>query len=67
MDLGKSGLKTVITVSDVSGKELVREEMVGETGLFEKQYDLSKQAKGTYLIKIQQADKVLIEKIIFQN
>jgi len=55
-----------IHVFDVNGKEIYTEELDDYTGKYSKEIDLSSNDSGIYILKISQADKMLIKKIIIE-
>lgn len=61
--LSAQGAVTV-TILDINGKELYRDEVKDFNGSYSHDFDLSRQAQGTYLLSIQQGDKVMSEKIL---
>lgn len=59
-------INTVVRVTDVSGRELYREELGGFNGSYDNTIDLGQAPKGALLLSIQQKDKVFTEKIILK-
>ena len=59
-------INTVVRVTDVSGRELYREELAGFNGSYDNTIDLGQAPKGALLLSIQQKDKVFTEKIILK-
>lgn len=59
-----AAVPTLVIISDVTGKEIYREELNGFSGDYNRQIDLKHAAKGTLLLSIKQGDKVYAEKII---
>jgi hypothetical protein len=57
---------TIVKVVDLSGKEIYKEELNNFDGVYNKELDLSKAAKGTLILSIQQGDSVFSEKLILQ-
>lgn len=55
---------TVVSLLDMSGKQLFREELNAFNGDYNQQFDLTAYAKGTIIIHVQQGDKVYTEQII---
>jgi S1-C subfamily serine protease len=55
---------TVVTLYDMSGRQLFREELNAFSGEYNQQFDLSEYAKGTVLVHVQQAEKVFTEQIV---
>ncbi|HNW98573.1 MAG TPA: T9SS type A sorting domain-containing protein [Bacteroidales bacterium] len=56
--------KTIITVSDVNGKQLLKEILEKADGLYTRQFDMKAYEKGTYMINIKQGKKQATKKII---
>lgn len=56
---------TSISVIDISGREIYREELPNFDGNYRKEIDIRQAAKGTLLLNIVQGEKVHTEKIIF--
>lgn len=57
-------LPTVVSLLDMTGRQLFREELNAFTGDYSQQFDLSEYAKGTIIIQVLQGDKVFTEQII---
>ena len=57
-------LPTVVSLLDISGRQLFREELNAFNGDYSQQFDLSEYAKGTIVIHVQQGEKVFTEQII---
>lgn len=57
-------LPTIVSLLDISGRQLFREELNAFDGNYFQQFDLSEYAKGTVILYIQQAGKVFTEQII---
>lgn len=55
---------TVITLLDMSGRQLFREELNAFNGDYNQQFDLSEYAKGTILIQVTQNGKVFTEQVV---
>ena len=55
---------TVVSLLDMSGRQLFREELNAFDGDYYQQFDLAEYAKGTILIHVQQGEKVFTEQII---
>ena len=55
---------TIVSLLDVSGRQLFREELNAFNGDYNQQFDLSEYAKGTIIIHVQQNEKVFTEQII---
>lgn len=59
-------METVVSLLDMSGRQLFREELNAFNGDYSQQFDLTAYAKGTIIIHVQQGDKVFTEQIIVQ-
>lgn len=57
----------VITVNDISGKEVYREELNNFDGFYNRQLDLSDAAPGTLLLSIRQGDQIFTDRIILRK
>ncbi len=55
---------TIVSLLDMSGRQLFREELNLFRGDYKQQFDLSEYAKGTIIILVQQGDKSLTEQIV---
>ena len=55
---------TVVTLYDMSGRQLFREELNAFSGDYNQQFDLSEYAKGNIVVHVQQAEKVFTEQIV---
>jgi len=66
IDFTAKALPTTLSITDITGKEIYREEMYGFEGRYKKQINLAKAAKGAMLLTIQQGDKIFTEKLINQ-
>ena len=66
IDFTAKALPTTISITDITGKEVYREELNGFDGQYKKQINLAKAAKGAMLLTIQQGDKIFTEKLINQ-
>lgn len=55
---------TIVSLFDVAGRQLFREELNAFNGDYIQQFDLSEYAKGNILIQVLQGDKVFSEQII---
>lgn len=55
---------TVVSLLELSGRQLFREELNAFNGTYNQQFDLSEYAKGTIVIYVQQGDKVYTEQVI---
>ena len=57
-------LPTIVSLLDMSGRQLFREELNAFSGDYYQQFDLSEYARGTVIIHVQQNGKVFTEQII---
>lgn len=57
----------VLTVNDIAGKEIYREELNNFDGIYNRQLDLSDAAPGTLLLSIRQDDRIFTDKIILRK
>jgi S1-C subfamily serine protease len=57
-------VETVVSLLDISGRQLFREELNAFNGEYSQQFDLTAYAKGAIIIHVQQNDKVFTEQII---
>jgi S1-C subfamily serine protease len=55
---------TIVSLLDMSGRQLFREELNAFNGSYNQQFDLTAYAKGTILIHVLQGDKVYTEQVI---
>ncbi len=55
---------TVVSLLDMSGRQLFREELNAFSGSYSQQFDLTAYAKGTILVHVLQGDKVFTEQVI---
>jgi len=55
---------TVVSLFDLAGRQLFREELNAFNGDYAQQFDLSEYAKGTIMIQVVQGDKVYTEQVI---
>lgn len=55
---------TTVSLMDASGKEIINETIEDFTGLYNRHFDITAKAKGTYLLRIQQGDKWLHKKLV---
>lgn len=55
---------TVVSLFDMSGRQLFREELNAFDGNYTQQFDLTAYAKGTILVHVLQGDKVYTEQVI---
>lgn len=59
-------VETVVSLFDLAGRQLFREELNAFNGEYSQQFDLTAYAKGTIIIHVQQKDQVYTEQIIVQ-
>ncbi|MBL7826137.1 MAG: PDZ domain-containing protein [Saprospiraceae bacterium] len=57
-------VSTVVSLFDMSGRQLFREELNAFNGEYNQQFDLTAYAKGTIVIQVQQGDKVFSDQIL---
>lgn len=57
-------VSTVVSLLDISGRQLFREELNAFNGQYSQQFDLTAYAKGTIIIHVQQGDQVYTEQIV---
>lgn len=55
---------TIVTLYDMGGRQLFREELNAFSGEYNQQFDLSEYAKGTIIVHVQQAEKVYTDQIV---
>jgi hypothetical protein len=55
---------TVVSLFDLAGRQLFREELNAFNGDYVQQFDLSEYAKGNILIQVLQGNKIFTEQII---
>ncbi len=58
--------KTLISIYDVTGKQVYKENIKNFDGVYNSDIDISSEGKGTYFLKIQQGDKFSTRKIILE-
>ena len=58
---------TVITVTDIAGREIFREALNTFDGIYKQQIDLSNASEGTLLLNIRQEDQLFTDKIILKK
>ncbi len=58
---------TVITVTDIAGREIFREDLNTFDGIYKQQIDLSNASEGTLLLNIRQEDQIFTDKIILKK
>lgn len=56
-----------IKILNVDGKEIIREDLKGNQGEFEKTIDINNAKPGVYIIRIEQDGKMTTEKIILNK
>ena len=64
-DLPSEG-NTQIRVLDLNGEEIYRESLGNFTGSYNKDFDISKFAKGVYFLQITQGDRAFTKKVVTQ-
>ncbi|MCW5924751.1 MAG: PDZ domain-containing protein [Saprospiraceae bacterium] len=57
-------IATVVTLYDMNGRQLFREELNYFSGDYHQQFDLSDYAKGTVVVRVQQSEKVFTNQIV---
>ena len=55
---------TVVSLFDLAGRQLFREELNAFSGTYKQLFDLSDYAKGSLLVHVQQAEKIYTEQLI---
>jgi S1-C subfamily serine protease len=55
---------TLVSLHDLAGRQLFREELNAFNGAYNQQFDLSEYAKGTIMIRVQQGDRIFTRKIV---
>lgn len=55
---------TIVSLFDLAGHQLFREELNAFDGHYAQQFDLSEYAKGTVMIQVQQADKLYTDQVV---
>lgn len=55
---------TIVTLYDMGGRQLFREELNAFNGDYNQQFDLSEYAKGTIIVHVQQGEQVFTEQIV---
>jgi S1-C subfamily serine protease len=58
---------TSVRISDLSGREIYREDLVRIEGNYTKELDISNNTEGIYLLQIVQGDKILVKKLLLQQ
>jgi len=58
--------KTSIEITDMSGKQMLKESMEMASGMYTRQFDMKNYAKGEYLINIKQGKKSTTRQIIIE-
>lgn len=59
-----AAVPTVVSLFDVSGRQLFREELNAFDGAYSRQFDLSAYAKGAIIVHIQQGKQVYTEQVV---
>lgn len=57
-------MPTIISLYDLGGRQLFREELNAFGGTYSQQFDLTEYAKGTLLLQVLQGDKVFTEQLV---
>ncbi|MCS6929407.1 MAG: PDZ domain-containing protein [Saprospiraceae bacterium] len=57
---------TTVLLLDLSGRQLFREELNAFSGQYIQQFELQEFQKGTFLLVVQQGDRLFVERIILQ-
>jgi S1-C subfamily serine protease len=55
---------TIVTIFDVGGRQLFREELNAFDGSYTQQFDLTEYAKGTMLVQVRQGERVFTEQMV---
>jgi len=58
--------KTIITINDINGKQLQKEIIDKESGLYTRQFDMKDFSKGVYFINIKQGKRSVSKQIIIE-
>ena len=58
--------KTAVRVVDMAGKVVFQDELGSFSGTYEKQIDISSNAKGIYFLQVEQGEQVMMKKIVMQ-
>jgi membrane-associated protease RseP (regulator of RpoE activity) len=64
VEFKSAAVATVVSLFDLSGRQLFREELNAFDGTYMQQFDLTDYAKGTILVHIQQGEKIYTEQIV---
>lgn len=64
VEFSGEAVATIVSLYDLSGRQLFREELNAFNGNYEQQFDLSAYAKGNVLVVVQQGDKAFSEQIV---
>jgi len=56
---------TIVTVTDIKGKEIYREELKNFDGLYNNKISLDGAATGTVIVSVQQGNKISSEKVLY--
>ncbi len=55
---------TIVTIFDMGGRQLFREELNAFSGSYNQQFDLTEYAKGTMLVQVRQGERVYTEQMV---
>ncbi len=58
--------ETTVRVVDMAGKEVFQDKVGNFSGTYEKQIDISNNAKGIYFLQVEQGEQVMMKKIVVQ-
>jgi len=58
--------KTIITITDINGKQLQKETIDKSIGIYTRQFDMKDYSKGTYIINIKQGKKTVSKQIVIE-
>ena len=64
LEFKAESVATIVTLYDMSGRQLFREELNAFNGDYNQQFDLSEYAKGTIVVHVQQGEKVFTDQIV---
>lgn len=64
VEFNGDAVATVVSLFDLSGRQLFREELNAFSGFYSQPFDLTDYTKGTLLIHIQQGEKIYTEQIV---
>ncbi|QQS31222.1 MAG: PDZ domain-containing protein [Sphingobacteriales bacterium] len=62
-----SNQPTSVRISDLSGREIYREDITNIEGNYTKELDISSNSEGIYFLQIVQGDKILVKKLLLQQ